>query len=475
MGRHSDRGGRASGARAAAGQAGARIVEVHDVGVSYGDVAALRGVSFSAGPGDFVAVTGHSGAGKTTLVNAIAGIVDLASGAIDLGAGRDRARDPASVAIIPQGNGLASVLTAYENVLAPLRARGHAPEDAAERATAALAAVGLGESGTHLIEELSGGQQQRAAVARGLAIGATVLLVLVGAASLGAARLLGLDTGAIGGMFAGMTTASPALDTATAATGGSPQPAIGFAIGYPVGVVVSLLVLSAVAHRPLRGHRDPAPSSAAGLLTVTVETPRAVTLPTGRTPFVAAVLLIVAGLGGLVGAFALTLDKFRLLENPGAALGCDVNPFVGCSPVINSWQASLFGFPNPMIGIASFSVVAAVGAAVLAGGRLARWYWLGLQAGATFGVVFVAWLAFQSLYRIGALCPYCLVVWVVVIPTFWYVTLRNLHAGAFGETAKRSSAAKALRSWHAPPLLAMFLLLLVLIAERFWSYWSTLL
>ncbi|MFW5468876.1 ABC transporter ATP-binding protein [Knoellia sp. CPCC 206435] len=176
MGRHSERGGRTSGARADDEPGAARIVDVHDVSVSYGDVAALRGVSFSAAPGDFVAVTGHSGAGKTTLVNAIAGIVGLASGAIDLGAGRDRSRDPAAVAIIPQGNGLASVLTAYENVLAPLRARGCSPAEAAERATAALASVGLGESGTHLVEELSGGQQQRAAVARGLAIDAGVLL-----------------------------------------------------------------------------------------------------------------------------------------------------------------------------------------------------------------------------------------------------------------------------------------------------------
>ena len=154
----------------------AAVVTLHDVGVSYGDVAALRGVSLSAHPGDFVAVTGHSGAGKTTLINAIAGIVTLATGEIDLGAGAGARRDPRAVAIIPQGNGLASVLTAYENVLAPLRARGHAPADAAERATAALVSVGLGESGTHRVEELSGGQQQRAAVARGLAIESGVLL-----------------------------------------------------------------------------------------------------------------------------------------------------------------------------------------------------------------------------------------------------------------------------------------------------------
>lgn len=175
MGRHTEREGRTSGGHAGI-RAGATLVVVEDVSVSYGPVAALRGVSFSVGPGDFVAVTGHSGAGKTTLINAIAGIVDLASGAIDLGSGRDRPRHPAAVAIIPQGNGLASILTAHENVLAPLRARGCSPAKAAERATAALVSVGLGESGTHLVDELSGGQQQRAAVARGLAIDAGVLL-----------------------------------------------------------------------------------------------------------------------------------------------------------------------------------------------------------------------------------------------------------------------------------------------------------
>lgn len=153
---------------------GPDLVEVREVGVTYGDVIALKRVSLRARPGEFVAITGHSGSGKTTLINAIAGIIPLASGEIEL---RSVAvRDPSAVAIIPQGNGLASVLTAYENVLAPLRARGLTPHTAAERATEALASVGLGESGTHLVEELSGGQQQRAAVARGLAIDADVLL-----------------------------------------------------------------------------------------------------------------------------------------------------------------------------------------------------------------------------------------------------------------------------------------------------------
>lgn len=180
MGRHSEQ-HRTFGRRRQAEGSGAMrapggFVDVRGVGVTYGDVTALAEVSLSARPGDFLAVTGHSGAGKTSLINAIAGIVPLASGEVDLGRGATQRRDPSAVAIIPQGNGLASVLTAYENVLAPLRARGLAPVEAATRATEALTAVGLGESGTHLVEELSGGQQQRAAVARGLAIDAPVLL-----------------------------------------------------------------------------------------------------------------------------------------------------------------------------------------------------------------------------------------------------------------------------------------------------------
>ena len=78
--------------------------------------------------------------------------------------------------MVPQGNGLAAVLSAHENVLMPLLARAVEPGAAAARAAEALDAVGLGEIHAHLVEELSGGQQQRVAVARGLALASPVLL-----------------------------------------------------------------------------------------------------------------------------------------------------------------------------------------------------------------------------------------------------------------------------------------------------------
>lgn len=82
----------------------------------------------------------------------------------------------AAPVLIPQGNGLASVLTAEENCLLPLVARGLPAKQARVRVRRALADVGLEESAGHLIEELSGGQQQRVAVARALASEPVVLL-----------------------------------------------------------------------------------------------------------------------------------------------------------------------------------------------------------------------------------------------------------------------------------------------------------
>jgi putative ABC transport system ATP-binding protein len=147
--------------------------------VRFGATTALDGVDLEVVPGELVAVTGHSGAGKTTLLSVVAGAVRPAEGEVVV---RGRALDgldsavAAGVALVPEGDGLAAVLTAHENVLLPLLARGVDPREAPVRATAALVAVGLGEVHAHLVEELSGGQQQRVAVARALAARTPVLL-----------------------------------------------------------------------------------------------------------------------------------------------------------------------------------------------------------------------------------------------------------------------------------------------------------
>ena len=151
-----------------------------DVEVRYADHVAVLPLSLAQPAGTMLAVTGPSGAGKTSLLWAMCRAAEPAYGEV-LVAGRPVTEHQdaldAGVVLIPQGNGLARVLTATENIVLPLTAR--PPGDAVsptDTAVAALAAVGMTESGTHLVEELSGGQQQRVAVARGIALRGAVLL-----------------------------------------------------------------------------------------------------------------------------------------------------------------------------------------------------------------------------------------------------------------------------------------------------------
>ncbi|MGN6636387.1 MAG: ATP-binding cassette domain-containing protein [Oryzihumus sp.] len=157
----------------------APTVRVEGVCVAYDGEPALHDVSFTVHPGTLLAVTGPSGAGKSSLLWAICGAQPLAAGTVHLGDQPVTGHEEAlrlGVALVPQGNGLATMLSAEENVVVPLLAAGVPAGEAWEQAGAALESTGLGESGRHLVEELSGGQQQRVAVARALAQRAAVIL-----------------------------------------------------------------------------------------------------------------------------------------------------------------------------------------------------------------------------------------------------------------------------------------------------------
>ena len=187
-------------------------------------------------------------------------------------------------------------------------------------------------------------------------------------------------------------------------------------------------------------------------------------------------LLVLGGATGFVAAFVLTVEKLQKLANPNYVPSCSLNPIVSCGSVMDSVQAAVFGFPNPLIGVAAFPVVITAGVVLLAGFQAPRWFWLGLQLGTTLGVVFVHWLIFQSLYSIKALCPYCMVVWAVTIPIFWYTTLHNLERGhlrAGGPPASAGRPATLIR-FHSLVLVLWYLLIVVLILQAFWAFWTSL-
>ena len=177
-------------------------------------------------------------------------------------------------------------------------------------------------------------------------------------------------------------------------------------------------------------------------------------------------ILVVPGAIALIAAVTLMVEKVRMLEDPTRVPSCTIDAVLACGAVMNSNQAEAFGIPNPLLGIAGFAALVAFGTAILGGSDFPRWLWLAIQAGVTFAVLFVHWLVFQSVYRIESLCPYCMVVWVMTITAFIYVTAHNIAEA-------RLPAARFVVRYHGVILTAWLTILTLVIGEAFWDHWRS--
>jgi len=191
-----------------------------------------------------------------------------------------------------------------------------------------------------------------------------------------------------------------------------------------------------------------------------------------RVPTLSAWWVLIAGVIGFVASLTLTIEKIEILRNPSYVPSCNINPIVSCGSVMVTPQASLFGFPNPLLGIAAFTVVIVSGVLAVAKVPLPQWYWVGLTIGTVGGVAFVHWLIIQSLYRIGALCPYCMVVWAVTIPLL--VVAASIVFRPVLEDGRGGAVARVLFQWRWSITTLWFTAVFLLIMVRFWNYWSTL-
>ena len=159
-------------------------VETHDLwriyplkGSDKGGIKALQGISLQVPEGKFVALTGRSGCGKTTLLNCLAGLDRPTSGSIhilghDIGGMSDQELTlwrRQNIGLIFQSFGLLPTLSAYENVELILRIKGDGYRKRHQRALDCLELVGLKDWRNHRPYEMSGGQQQRVTIARALA------------------------------------------------------------------------------------------------------------------------------------------------------------------------------------------------------------------------------------------------------------------------------------------------------------------
>ena len=179
-------------------------------------------------------------------------------------------------------------------------------------------------------------------------------------------------------------------------------------------------------------------------------------------------ILVVGGIIGIFASIELIIQKIAVLSDPDFVPNCDINPILSCGSVISTEQASLFGFPNPVLGVIGFTIVIMFGALLFTGVELPRLMWLGLNFGAFAGMVFVIWLVSQSLYVIGALCPWCMVVWAVTIPIFWQVTTDNLASNKLSLGKSLSEIIVTLK-WIL--ISATYLIIMALIFVRWQDFW----
>ena len=164
------------------------VVQMHDITKVYGqgeaEVRAVDGISLTVEPGEYVAIMGASGSGKSTVMNII-GALDVATSGtykidgVDIGDLDDDALSLVRnrrIGFIFQAFNLIPRMSAASNVELPLMYRGVRRSERRRRALDALAKVGLADRSHHQPNELSGGQQQRVAVARALAMEPSLML-----------------------------------------------------------------------------------------------------------------------------------------------------------------------------------------------------------------------------------------------------------------------------------------------------------
>jgi len=164
------------------------VLTITGLGVMRGTQQVLRGVDLTVEAGEIVALMGLSGAGKTTVLRAVAALEPFKAGVVSVG---DVTLGPGpllpqsrlaglrgKVGMVFQEHALFEHLTVLDNVtLAPIHARRWAPDRAIARAMELLGSLGVAERASALPRQLSGGQAQRVAIARALVLDPQLLLM----------------------------------------------------------------------------------------------------------------------------------------------------------------------------------------------------------------------------------------------------------------------------------------------------------
>lgn len=137
--------------------------------------------------------------------------------------------------------------------------------------------------------------------------------------------------------------------------------------------------------------------------------------------------MLVGAILSLTAAFVLSVESIEIAKNPDAKLSCSVNIIINCATVAAHPTSTMFGFPNPFLGLMTEPIVITVAIAGLAGIKFPRRFMFVAQVFYTLGLIFALYLLYLSMFVIGALCPWCLLVTLTTILVWFAITRYNLR------------------------------------------------
>lgn len=181
-------------------------------------------------------------------------------------------------------------------------------------------------------------------------------------------------------------------------------------------------------------------------------------------------VLLGGSLVGLVSSVWQAAERVQMLKAPSKALACNLNPVIDCGGVLGNHWSAVFGFPNAFIGIAIFAMLFMASLLLVSGGKPSRFFSRALLTISTILILFSLWFFSMSLYAIGRVCIFCLFIWAVSLPIFWYGKLYYFQQ----YPPKRPLLQKIqafFQKQHAGILFLAYILMIFLFFLRFRSYY----
>lgn len=178
-----------------------------------------------------------------------------------------------------------------------------------------------------------------------------------------------------------------------------------------------------------------------------------------KRPTLLASLSILFGITGFFASFELLTEYIKTLVEPDYLPNCNISVLVTCGPNMDSWQGSVLGFSNTIIGIAAFTIPIIIGFALFAGATFSAWFWRLYLVGLLTGYGFIHWLAYQSIFSLNTLCPWCMVVWLAMIPLWWTTVTSVASKGYIGSSSALKRVATNVGQWGWVIILINYILI----------------